>query len=746
MFRDFTWPSDLTEFGRFNLIYGWNGSGKTTISRVLRALETRTAPSRGQVIVRIDGQDVSGDEFPQATLPVRVFNRDFVAENVFSVEGGELRPIYVFGKESVEKQKELDRLTDRKATAEADLSLSKSKKQNAENDFDKFCIDRAKVVKDTLRSSGSNPYNDYDKARYRQRAQEMVADDDVSAHSLAETERDNLRAQHQATQKPKVDEVTFAFPDFAGISARASELLTATVLSAAIRPLKDDPTLSEWTRDGLTLHRDRKAEQCLFCEQSLPSDRLATLEAHFNAEYEGLMQLLDEQVSALQDASTDVSKLKLPVREKIYDDLGAKYDEAAISLTNAVSATKSFLDAVVEALTDKRNRPFESVDFNTAEPAVDSEAVDRLNGVLRDHNRACDDFQARLDNARKRLADDMIAEELEEFVRLRIAVQQANDDVKDSQQEIQRLNEDIARLEREIVEHRQPADQLTEDLHRYLGHDELRLEINETGYAITRGGVQASALSEGESTAIALLYFLKLLEDRRFDPAASLVVLDDPVSSLDANSLYLAFGLIQRRTQDVAQLIILTHNFTFFRLVRNWFHHLKGRNKAGTTQRPAQFYMLDCTRTDDQRCARIRALDPLLEQYESEYQYLFSRIYHAANSASAAELEENYALPNMARRLLETFLAFRQPHTRGQLRLKMDAVDFDPERKTRILRFLHTASHGDAVGDPEHDLSLLAEANSVLTDLLELMKAEDPKHFSALVELVNPPVREEGDR
>ncbi len=42
--------------------------------------------------------------------------------------------------------------------------------------------------------------------------------------------------------------------------------------------------------------------------------------------------------------------------------------------------------------------------------------------------------------------------------------------------------------------------------------------------------------SEGERTAIAFLYFLKSLQDKSFDLANGIVVIDDPVSSLDANA------------------------------------------------------------------------------------------------------------------------------------------------------------------------------------------------------------------
>jgi wobble nucleotide-excising tRNase len=64
-------------------------------------------------------------------------------------------------------------------------------------------------------------------------------------------------------------------------------------------------------------------------------------------------------------------------------------------------------------------------------------------------------------------------------------------------------------------------------------------------------------------------------------------------------------------------------------------------------------------------------------------------------------------LPNMARRLLEAFLAFRQPDVSGELRQKMLYVDFDEAKKSQILRFVHTYSHTDAIVEPDHDPSLL---------------------------------------
>ena len=109
IFRNFTWPPDLPGFGRYNVIYGWNGTGKTTLSRLFRDLEVARAPTIGEAVLHINGNDVPGESFPQSTLHVRVFNRDFIEENVFPVEGGDMPPILVLGSESVEKQRMVER-------------------------------------------------------------------------------------------------------------------------------------------------------------------------------------------------------------------------------------------------------------------------------------------------------------------------------------------------------------------------------------------------------------------------------------------------------------------------------------------------------------------------------------------------------------------------------------------------------------------------------------------------------------
>ncbi len=111
---------------------------------------------------------------------------------------------------------------------------------------------------------------------------------------------------------------------------------------------------------------------------------------------------------------------------------------------------------------------------------------------------------------------------------------------------------------------------------------------------------------------------------------------------------------------------------------------MKGQNKKDSALRP-RFYMLDCVDKGGSRCSRLQPPDPLLISYESDYHYLFAQVYREAGSAGDAPLEHSYALPNMARRLLEAFLAFRLPHETGGLTATMEGVEWDTARKLDAL-------------------------------------------------------------
>lgn len=728
IFREFDWPAGLADLSRFNLIYGWNGSGKTTVSNILRALERRTAPLGREVVLQVDSHAVRGTDFPSSNLAIRVFNRDYVTESVFPVGGGELPPIFVIGQENVEQQRRAETLKVERAAAEATLNQARSRKAEGERAFDRHRADRARAIKDALRATGSE-FNNYDRTDYAGAAQLMSAGTPTE-HQLDDESRDALLAQHRATPKPKVPEVTIRFPSLDAMSSEVRTLLSETIVSTAIDSLRRDPPLAAWTRQGLDLHRSRSADICLFCEQPMPASRLESLEAHFSTAFERFVARIDDALRRVDEIARAATAAPLPHSTQLYDDLAPEYTTAEEALRAAIARIVDFAGSVQAALVEKRERPFEVLSHALPVPEISQSAVDRLNGVIRRHNEVCDDFESRTTSARERLAADMVASTLNDYVQLREAFQSADGAVRDAEATVRRLTAEIDGIEREIVAHQRPADELNAHLREYLGHGELHLATHATGYQITRGGTPAIQLSEGEATAISLLYFLRSLEDRGGTAADRVIVLDDPVSSLDHNAIFAAFGFIRARAGQARQLIILTHNFLFFRLVREWFGNLRGLDK-----RLRRTLMLECIHTAEGRSAGLREIDPMLQAFDSEYHYLFSRIYRMATEPQAPSLEAYYCAPSMARRVVEAFLSFRVPDLVEHNRLwnQIDAIPFDTAKKARIYRFLQTHAHRDAVGDADEDLTQLSESRAILSAVLDFMRAADADHVDRMI-------------
>jgi wobble nucleotide-excising tRNase len=736
VFRDFAWPSNLHAFGQFNVVYGWNGCGKTTLSSLLSLVEKKTALTEGEVELEFDGATrVGGSAFASARLPqVRVFNRDFI--NATLSQAGGIAPIYFLGEDSVEKQAQVDQLKKDLAFGNTEVMAAQTEKTNADSKLDDFCRDRAKVIKELLTTGHSTAYNNYDKRPFKRAVQTLNAQS-AETSVLTDEQKAPLRSQKDAQPKSDISKISAPYIDLAGLSTEVEAIVGRSVVAQTLNELTTNAKLAAWVQQGLVLHSGEHASNaCRFCQQPLQATRRAELESHFNDAFATFQKDVAALLAKLKAAKQSTGSLSLPDASRFYEVLTSEVSTASAKVSTALSETNAALDALIARVEAKRDNPFAPA--ATAAPTATTpsslaDAVVALNAIVERHNQTSAQFKASVDEACKKLEASYVAEAHAEFVQLSDAVTTANTALEDIKAKPAGIQAQIDELERAILEHRRPADELTEELRAYLGRDEMRFEVKGTGYALTRGGQPVSHLSEGERTAIAFLYFLKSLQDKTFDMKNGIVVIDDPVSSLDANALFSAFGYMKERTKQAGQLFIFTHSFPFFRLVKNWFHHLPKQRSAQVERRLGRFFLLRSRRhTDGSRTSELGPLDPLLQEHESEYQYLFKRVYDEAHRDDVVQLEHHYGLPNVARRLIEAFLAFRFPEMSGDLEPRLDRVTFDNAKKTRILRLLNTYSHAGAVSDPEHDLSLLAETQPVLLDVLELMKTVDKEHYEGL--------------
>ena len=102
IFKHYRCNGSIPEFKRFNIIYGWNGSGKTTLSQLFTAFDGSKLPEHPDIKYKIETSDGEYTQERPYNKEIRVFNQDYVSENI-DVLTGKANPIYILG----EKNKKL---------------------------------------------------------------------------------------------------------------------------------------------------------------------------------------------------------------------------------------------------------------------------------------------------------------------------------------------------------------------------------------------------------------------------------------------------------------------------------------------------------------------------------------------------------------------------------------------------------------------------------------------------------------
>ncbi len=765
IFRDFNWPGGnlLPDFARHNVIYGWNGVGKTTLSNVFRHIERKQAITEGEVSVLLEGDIiVLGENFESENLPqVRVFNRDFINRSIFEQPNEQLPPVYYLGEDSADAQRQIEELRTQLNAVNTRVSEDARDLTNEISAIEKFRTDKARTIKSLLTAPGS-AYNNYNAGNFKARADELLAGTLVTPLS-DDTRNENLE-KIRSSAMDLIDRPTQNYPDFKQLTTRVNEIIGRSIVSTVIQELQENPAVANWVSDGLILHKGNPNSQtCQFCKQTLPLSRINQLDGHFNDAYSNFLQELDLLIAQVDGYIEVVSKTTLPAEGLLYTNLRQNYIEQVSIFTSKSSQVSVYLSSLKSALIAKRSQPFIVLKLETyftslpadltwatlaiglmqiflsvateAFVATGKAAFDAACSIIDQHNRFTTSFQDQQIEARRTLEVNevvIVIGEYREMLNSISLLQESKDSATLTQHD---LSMRITDLERSIRQHQPAAEELTRDMAAYLGRSELEFVIHETGYEIKRHGEPALHLSEGERTAVAFIYFLKTLQDTSFDLANGVVVIDDPVSSLDSNSLYSAFGFMRSRIQNAKQIFILTHNFTFFRQVKNWFNHIENfRNRPSdlSNLRNVRFYCLNSISDVNGRSSTLVILDELLHKYESEYHHMFQLVVKASQIDGAVPMERFYSLPNITRRLLEAFLAFKQPEKTGELFQQLRDLNFDETKKARIIRFTNTYSHHGFMPEPAHDMSVLAEAPYVAQDVLLLIQQMDRGHFDSM--------------
>ena len=762
IFRDFEWSSDIPDFSRFNLIYGWNKSGKTTFSRAFVACEKKTTeftqyPPNGEFEIKTESGVISHWNCQNGTKQIRVFNRDFIEENVSFDPADPSNPIVYVSEEDIESSKRLKALQEKITVLEekyesVQRDLEKSGK--AENDFRKST---ARSIKDSVGSLDVyDKYRSYDKGNVKSTIEEIGIE---NFSKLSEEDFEKKKkfissdSQDNQSSLSKYDFSFFydgkRFGGFSEVSSEVSRILKRTVVAETIGRFKDDPELNKWAQHGFRLHNTKdEKKKCLFCQNELSAGFLDSLSRHFSSDYEELQSDIKSFIASLGDLRREVEE----TNQGLYPDLQDEYKNHAKELNRIVGELDAWTGEAVKKLEEKYDNPLSEVgdcqspdDFSV----LYNTKIDDINAVIKEHNDRVENHNQAVKQAKEELEKHQIAVAIEEqgYSIIKSEFEKSIEAERQAKQAVDVNNQEISKLEKETSNIGKAVQKINRYLEEFFGRKEilLELDVSKKGYIIQRDGDVAHNLSEGEKNAIAFSYFIVKTQERGFRVEEGTIVIDDPISSFDSNFIHHCFSLIKNHFTEAEQLIISTHNFQFFNLLKNWFenknHSVESDNKKITNESekkplPCEFYMFENIIENDKRCASIVPLEETLRHFKSEYHFLFSRLDKFITKGTR-DYADFYTIGNIARRFLEIYINFKIPTT-GDLKSRVDQLDtktVSETEKDKVYNLIQEFSHGhDPTSTIEHKDK--SEIQSAIKVLMKIVEESDQKHFQSLTESI----------
>ena len=728
IYRDFSGgeASGLTAFNKINLIYGWNYSGKTTLSRVFQALErkriSREYAMASFAIAQDDGSILNSNDLSLAPT-VRVFNRDYVSEN-FEQEHS-APAVFIVGQENVALKARHAQLQGRRERVEKLANDINSMQDAITTEVSNLGTNKARDIGNLLGDRNfRRPNLDQRIREVRQNTASYILTDETVQARLA-----TLRSTDDYRELPSL---SLLLPDLAKLSQGINALLSQTASNRAIEQFSRDVRLEGWVRQGLALHQD--ADMCNFCGSPLTTERLEILGAHFSEAYEMVLRDLEQKIEQVNGISLDVP---LPHERDLMPDLRIQFAGLRENLDDWLVWAGQTRDAFVAILSQKRNTVETKSTWNgdlTRVVEADS-IISAFNTVFESHNELVRNIDRTKVDAKQALElhyaalhfeENQLERNEQELVDLQARIKRSAE-VKD------RIAQAIRAIDNQISRSAIGVTKLNELLNYLLVGSDIEVEsVGDSEFRFIRGGEVATNLSEGEKTAVTFAYFLTTLEAGGSSPEDAIVFVDDPISSLDSNHIYAVYALITERLEKSQQLFVSTHNSEFFNLLKGRWLNQRVRGMRGNT---SAYYIARITDTNGLNYAQLSDLPRLLRKYKSEYEFVFSHLYEFSHTDNPSE-HEAYTAPNLLRKFLESYLGFRKPSVtvwHEKLNLLFDSV----ERQREVHKFADDASHLQSLNRSLQQPAFVSSAQRLVGDVINALHEKDPDHHASLLEVIN---------
>lgn len=741
IFQNFFW-GDLDTFKKKNLIYGWNYSGKTTLSKLFENLEFKNkdkyfSDSKFDITSEKDNTSTNYSQNDIENFPydVKVFNTNYI-KRIFTwdIPNSDIQPIsFYLGDPSGELDKKIKKLADYNQILEERVECLKTKyitefeKYNKANG--KFSV-KAKEIRDNYLNNKLDQ-NKLNKGVIQQITYRIK--NNLEKYILSDKERDEIKSEAIAENTFEPQQEDFRFSENLETLVEEVKIILEDTApkSISIPELDNDRELFNWVQTGLRLHKN--ATECKFCTNTLPENRIDDLNSYYSKK---LQEIQNTITRTQENIKAEREKLKISFFDKknLAKNFQEDYQKAIDNYNETANKYKVQLTVLEKDLKRKTSDYFNNILATEIEIISFNKDFEAIKKSIKAHNDWISKFDENKKKALEKILNHYVAEYLkeEDYNKKEMNKESATRIISNINSKIFTNNTAKLDLEAQLKSSVKGQEELNDTLEILLHRDDIKIEIKNDKFTLKRSGHTANNLSEGEKSAIAFAYFLTELKALRNDKPTKLpntiVFIDDPISSLDSNHIFQVRLLLHHffKENDYAQLFISTHNFEFFSVMLDT--KLFGRITRDTKEPNRPLYFIK--RSDD-NAALIKKLPKSFSSYKSEYVGLFHIIKEFNDSENKEDFPYLLILPNTVRRFLELYTLMKYPSDE-EVDLRAKSV-FNPEDKPLYnTKLLHWFSHQNQFEKIQQHDDKLPQIEDAIKELMEYIEKNDKLHWAGL--------------